>query len=470
MAITSQPTNPFNNTSPVLFSTENYVEPFALATLLQTRNSVPQEVLDQVQSDINDIAKDSWLGFIDMFQMNIGFETDYVQFLETETADFVIDDDGAVTRSANVFTIVPANIEGYVSGEDYFFFRVDDAVMVVDSNGVEEHGVITAVDKANDQFTAVCRNGANWTVATTNLSIDVTGSDFDKGSCGPEGLLELRKKRSAILKLMNIKDAMKAEGGKRYGFCLDAADGEYAWYDENTIKLQKRLNKKVAKTLMVEIESANGSAAHTAGKYGTKGLFQKLEEEGLVHTGYITTETELEAIAAYWDSLGFNGDKEFVAHVDNTQYRYLEKIAGAMATSLNVELSVSLGNTPDNMMKIGFKSLTIGGYTIHFSKWGLTEGNSPLGKNRIKDAMPKGVIVPMGTVPTKINGVERQVPYIFKAYQNLPLIQPGMVRTFFTGAGANINQKGSDCEYLKITKSTTVGLAVPVAEALTLIV
>lgn len=468
MAITSQPSNPHNNTSPVLFTTANYVEPFALAAALQTRNAVPQEVLDQVQTDCEDIAKDSWLGFIDYFQMSIPFVTDYVHLLETETADFVIDDDGAVTRSSNVFTIVPANIEGYVSGEDYFFYRVEDSIRVVDNNGVVEHGVITAVDKANDQFTAVTRNGASWTVATSNITLEVIGSDHDKGSCGPEGLLELRKKKSAILKLQTIKDAMQSEGGKRYGFCLDAADGEYAWYDENMIRLRKRLNKLVAKTLMVEIESVDGSAAHTAGKYGTKGMFQKLEEEGLVHTGYITTETELEAICAYWDSLGFNGDKEFVAHVDNTQYRHLEKIAGAMSSTLNVNLQVTLGNTPDNMMRIGFKSLVIHGYTIHFSKWGLTDGNSPFGKNRIKDIMPKGVIIPMGTVPTKINGVERQVPYVFKAYQEFSQEgKPGMVREYRIGGFAGGN--GSDCEFVKISLSTTVGLGIVCSEALTLI-
>ena len=464
----TKPQNPFNNATPALFTTENYADPFEIATLVAGRDGVPQEVLDQVHSDCMSIAKDSWLGFLDMFQMNIPFVTDFVQFVESETPDYVIDDDGAVTRVGNDFTIDWSAVEGYNAGEDAFFFRVDDAVMIVD-NTKKEHGVITAVDKANDTFTAVCRNGAAWTVAAANLTIDVTGSDFDKGSCGPEGLLELRKKKSTVLKLQTIKDAMKSEGGKRYGYCLDAANGEYAWYDENTLKLKKRLNKKVAKTLMVEIESVDGSGAHSAGKYGTKGLFQKLEEEGLLQSGYITTEADLEAITTYWDSLGYNGDKEFVAHVDTQQYRLLEALAGTMANRLNVELSVVLGNTPDNYMKIGFNSLTKDGYTIHFSKWGLTNGNSPLGKKRIKDVMPKGIIMPMGSVSTMINGQERKLPYIFKMWQNLPLIQSGMVRTFFEGAGANINGKGSSCEYLKVSKSTTVGIAVPCPEAITLV-
>ena len=468
MPITSTPQNPHNNTTPVLFTAANHADPFAIAQLVADRNEIPAEVLDQVETDCHELVRDSWLAFLDMFQMNIGFTTDFVQFLETTQPDYVIDDDGAVTRTGNDFAIDWSLVQGYNAGEDAFFYRVDDAILVIDDNGVKENGVITAIDKANNTFTAVTRNGAAWTVDTTNLTIDITGGDFDKGSCGPEGLLELRKKTSTVLNLVTIKDAMQSEGGKRYGFCLDESDGEYAWYDDNTMKLMKRLNKKVAKALMNEIDSVDGSAAYNAGKFGTKGLFQKLEEDGLVHTGYITDEAGLEAITTYWDSLGFRGNKEFVAHVDTTQYRYLEQIAGEMANRLNIELHVILGNTPDNMLKIGFNSLHKDGYTIHFSKWGLTEGNSPLGKKRIKDVMPKGIIMPMGTVPTKINGVERQVPYIFKAYQDFAQEgKPGMVRTYFTGGFAGGN--GSDCEYLKITKSTTVGLGVVCPEAITLI-
>ena len=463
MAITSTPSNPFNNTPPVHFTDKNYADPFDIAALVAARRGLPQEILDQVHSDCLDIAKDSWLGFLDMFQMNIPFETDYVEFVETETPDYVIDDDGAVTRDANVFTIDPSAIEGYVANDDYFFFRVDDVISVYDNTGLRELGVITAVDKANDNFTAVCRQGAAWSGATTNITIDVTGGDHDRASCGPDGLLEHRRKKSIVLKLITIKDAMESTGGKRFGYCFDDKEGEYAWYDENTIKLKKRLNRKVAKALLLEEESVSGSGAHSAGKYGTKGLFSKLEEEALVYTGYVTTEAELLTITAYYDSLGFAGDKVIMCHVDNTQYRHFEVIAGTIANRLNINFEVVLSNTEDNFMKLGFKSLTVDGYEFRFAKWRLTEGNSPLGKNRVKDAMPKGIWIPMGTTPTMIRGEVKNVPYVFKAYQNMKK-SPGMVRTFFTGAYANTPT--NDCEYEKITKSTTVGIGVPCPESL----
>ena len=187
MAITSTPQNPHNNTAPVVLNNDNYADPFALATLINAQQGLPKDALDQVKSDCASLVIDSWLGFLDMFQMNFGFETDYIQFVETETPDYVIDDDGAVTRATNVFTIVPANIEGYESGEDYLFFRVDDVIAVYDDSGKVEMGVITVIDKAGDNFTAVTRNGAAWTVDTTDITIDVTGSDFDRASCGLMG-------------------------------------------------------------------------------------------------------------------------------------------------------------------------------------------------------------------------------------------------------------------------------------------
>ena len=463
MAITKTPSNPHNNTSPTLLNNDNYADPFALATLINAQQGLPQDALDQVKSDCASLVIDSWLGFLDMFQMNFAFETDYIQFVETETPDYVIDDDGAVTRALNVFTIDWSAVEGYVAGEDAFYFRVDDTIAVSDNNGLQEVGVITAVDKANNQFTAVCRNGANWSGLLLDITIDVIGGDHDKGSCSPESLLELRKTKSVNLKMITIKDAIQTSGGNRYAYTFP--DGEVAWYDDNTLELTKRLNRKIAKSLLLEIESADGSGAHSAGKFGTKGLFQKLGEDSLVHTGYITTVAGVESITQYWNSLGFKG-KEFVAHVDNTQYRHFEIIGGLLASQLNVNLEVVLGNTPDNFMKIGFNSITVDGYTIHFSKWGLVDGNSPLGKQRIGATMPKGIIMPMGTVPTQVNGVDKNVPYIFKAYQDKGKYgKGGMIRTYLTGG---FNGDG-DCEYAKISKSTTVAICCVCPEALTLI-
>lgn len=465
MALTNTPTNPHKNTTAKLLDQSNYSDPFALATEVAKQVGLPKEVLDQVRLDCESLVKENWLGFLDMFQMNIPFETDYVQFIESETPDYVIDDDGAVTRLADVFSIDWSAVSGWEAGEDAFFYRVDDVVAIYDDNGKKEMGVITAIDKASASFTAKCRNGAAWSVDTSNLTIDVNGGDFDKESCSPEGLLELRKTRSKILKFITVKDAMKTAGGNRYAFELN--DGEVKWYDDNGIALAKRLNTKVAKTLMNDIESVDGSGAHGIGKFGTKGLFQNLEENGLVHTGYITDVSNLESITTYWDSLGYD-NKEFIAHVDSTQYRHFETIASQIATDLGVQLSVVLGNTPDNYMRFGFNSLLKDGYTIHFTKWNLTDGNSPLGKKRISTQMPKGVIMPMGTVETKINGETKRVPYIFKAYQDKAKMgKGGMVRTYLTGGFAGGN--GSDCEYLKISKSTTVGLAVVVPEAITLI-
>jgi len=454
------PANPHNNTSPVLLDDKTYRNPVDLLAEMQAKEGVPDEVLDRVISHCADLWQDSWTGFLDEYQHNIPFETDFVQFVEHETPDYVIDDDGAVARTGEDFTITWANVEGWVSGQNAWFFRIDDVIMVVDNTGKKEMGVITSMDSGTNTFTAKCREGASWTVATTNLTIDVTGSDFDRASCGPEGLLELRKTKTHILKLQIVKEAMEWTGGKAYKYDLEKE--RVAWYDDNTLELDRRLNDKVAKTMLLETESIDGSGAHTAGKYGTKGLFQKLEQDGVLQSGYITTEATLESITDYYDDLGIK-TKEFVFHCDTAQYRYLEKIASEIATTLSIDLSLVLSNNTENKMMFGYSALKKDGYTFYFSKWELKNGNSPLGKDRIKDAMPKGIIMPKGTVKTMINGAEVQVPYIFKAYQNMKL-KPGLVRTFFSGGFAEGN--GSDCEYLKVTKSTTVAIGCPCPEAI----
>ena len=462
MALT-KPTNPHNNTSPnVLLGMDNYTDPITLAADSAKMQGLPKEVLDKVYTDVEKLVKNSWLGFLDAFNMNVSVKTNSIEFVESQTPDYVIDDDGAVTRSADVFSIDFTKVEGHETGEDAFFFRVNDTFIVVDDIK-KENGIITAIDKSAGTFTAKTRNGSAWTVKTSNLSILPLSSDHDRGSCGPEGLMEQRKRKSKVLKLVIIKDAIKTAAGKRWKFTNDV--GDVSWYDENTLALMRRLNDGIAKTLMLDIQSATGSAAATAGKWGTQGLFDNLEKNGLLQPGYITDVAGLEAITEYWETLGYE-NKEFIAHVDNKQFKYLEIIAGLVMKGKGATINVNLDNKLTNPSQFGFSTVIIDGYTIHFSKWSLTTGNSQLGKKRISEQMPKGIIMPMGEVETAINGVPMQVPYIFKVYQDMSPVGPsGMIRTYMDGA---FNGQGT-CEYSEISKSTTVGIAAPVPEAITII-
>ena len=459
--LTKNNTNPHNNVSPNMLRQDNYTDPITLLAELKARRGLPQEELDKVYADIEDITKDSMMGFLDMFQMNFGIKTHSFEIIETETPNYVISDDGAVVRAANVFTIDPTAIEGYETGEDYFFFRKDFVVEVADATTVER-GVITAVDKANNTFTAVCKDGATWSVGTTNLTIDAeAGGDFDRASEGPEGLMELRKKRTRVLSLVTIKDAMIASGGERWAF--EDENGDVNWYDQNKIELIKRLNKKVGKTLLRDYESVVGSGAQLAGKYGTQGLFDNIAKNGLLSTGYLSDISHVQAITAYYDELGLTV-KDFTIHCDRVQYRHLETIAAQVATRVSIELRADINNSESNYARFGFNQFTVDGYTFHFAKWGLTDGNSDFGKGKFKATMPKGVIIPTGTVKTMINGVEHQVPYVFKVYLDNPL-NPGMVRTYLSGGFNGDGTKEVD----ERSVSTDVAIAMPVPEAVTLI-
>jgi len=460
------PLNPNNNTSPVLLNQSSYRTPVEMAALQAERGGLPKESLDVVRVHCLDMMKDNLIVFFDLFQMDFTFRTDYVTFIEHETFDFVIDDDGAVSRELNVFTIDPTEIQGYEVGEDYFFFRVNDAVAVYDNLGVREMGVITAIDKANNTFTAVSRLGSTWSVATTNLTVDVTGSDFDKGSCGPAGLLERRKIKTQNIKFMNIKDAMEVSGSlNQYQYCFDGSE-EILWYDDNQIKLDKRLYAKIAKSLLIETESVVGSGAYAAGKYGTKALFAQIQSDGFNQVGYISTLADLEGITDYYDSIGMP-DMEFTIHCfNNTQYRKMEVIASLLAGTLNIDMGHDVTNSNDNMAAYGFRAIQKDGHTFYFNKIRLTEGNGAFSKNRVAETMPHGIIIPMGTVETEINGKTEQVPYVFTAYQELDLML-GKVRTFVTGGLAPTPT--NDCEKYSITKSANVAIGVPCPEALCII-
>jgi len=460
------PTNPYNNTAPVLLDQKNYRTPVEMAALQNERGGLPKEALDVVRTDCLGMLKDNLIVFFELFQMDLMFTTDYITFVEHETFDFVIDDDGAVARDGNVFTIDPTSIQGYESGEDYFFFRLHDTVAVYDNDGKREMGVITAVDKAQNKFTAVCRLENGWSTATTNITVDVNGGDWDKGSCGPEGLLERRKVKSVNLKFQKIKDAIGASGSiNQYQYCF-GDDEEIFWYDDNQLKLDKRLYSKIAKTLLIEEESHSGSDAYAAGKYGTKGLFDKAKSEGLEHVGYITTMADLEAVTDYYDSLGMPNMELTVHCFNNTQYRKMEAIAALLGGTLNIDMGHDVNNDSNNMAMYGFRGIQKDGHTFYFTKVRLTEGNGAFSKNRISATMPYAMIIPMGTIETVVNGESRQVPYVFTAYKELAL-KKGKIRTFITGGLAAVPT--DDCENIKITKSVDVCIGVPCPELICIV-
>ena len=453
MALTT-PTNPHKNRPPLLLTQENYVDPYTIVG----SSGVPQEVYDTVVNDCRQIMADDWMGFLDEFGMNKSFETNSIEYVETTTRDGVIDDDAAITRVSDVFTIDWTAVEGYDASQEHFTYKVDTNIFVVDGTKMEQ-GIITAVDIVAGTITAKCQNGAAWSIGADTLTLGTIGGDFDRGSCGPEGTLETRKTTSRFLKLATTRVAMESNGGSRYAWLYN---GAWKWYDENMKRTRRLLNSEVAKKLLISIQSVDASGAHAIGKYGSEGLFENVRNNGATQSGYITSKAILQGVTDYWDELGMT-EKVFLAKVDKTQYRHFEAIAAEIFSDLTVVTNVDLANKDDNFASFGYKSLTIDGYTIHFSKWGMTEGNSPFGKKRIVDVFPKGIIIPMGTTTTKINGVEQKTPYIFKAYQVFPQFnQNNMIREVLTGAFSP--NRTNDCEYEKLTLSTTTGIVLPCPE------
>ncbi len=448
------PTNPHKNRPPIVLSQANYVDPYTIVG----SSGIPQLVYDTIVNDCLAIMQDDWMGFLDEFSMTKSFTTNSLEYVETTTRDNVIDDDTAIARAGDVFTITWANVEGNDAGQEHFTYLVDMTIFVVDGTKMEQ-GVITDVDAGAETITAKCANGASWTVATSVLTLGTIGGDFDRGSCGPEGQLETRKTQSRFVKLATTRVAMQSNGGSRYAWLYN---GAWKWYDDNMKRTRRLLNNEVSKKLLISIQSADSSGAHGIAKYGSEGLFENIRANGGVQSGYITTKAILQGITDYWDDLGLR-EKVFLAKVDKAQYRHFESISSEIMTDLSVTINVDLDNKSDNFSKFGYKTLELDGYTIHFSKWGVTEGNSPFGKKRIVDVFPFGVIIPMGTTLTKINGVEQTTPYIFKAYQVFPEFnQNNIIREVLTGAFAPTPT--NDCEYEKLTLSTTTGIVLPCPE------
>jgi len=81
MAITHTPQNPQRNTTPAHMSTSNYSDPFEVKALVESYGGLPKQSFDRIETDIKDIVEDSWLGFLDYYNLNFNNEEQKIRLM-----------------------------------------------------------------------------------------------------------------------------------------------------------------------------------------------------------------------------------------------------------------------------------------------------------------------------------------------------------------------------------------------------
>lgn len=289
---------------------------------------------------------------------------------------------GLVTRAGNVFTLNPAavvidadNIDNcaYTANDIAFGFGLKQEILIVDSTGKEEYGIVDAIAADRKSATILSKDNAAWAIATTNLDMIGLGKSLD--NCEAPSCIGFRYKdpsysntfkRDADCYTYCEEDLYNAT---MYEKIMDEKGGSTYHRDRNLDELQKRLWLNVDRDILLGKQTVTGSAADTADKFsvGMNGIIEQVKQRGYGWQGTIDTEADLMTIDDVQRRNGAPSD--YIIHANGVQYNKLQSMLTVGTTATYDPFSFN----GEVMKHIGFKGIDIHGRNYYFQRWDMLD-------------------------------------------------------------------------------------------------
>lgn len=292
---------------------------------------------------------------------------------------------GLISRAGNDFTINAGVLQGLNlpnfnncnSTEDLFYDFVETTkIKIVDQNGVEVHGYVTAISNDRKTATIIASDGSDWgALETDNLTLLPQGTESLKGDCGncfrtsydPATYYNNSIKSDTCIP---VDEDDWSDKGSVY---REATTGGVYRYVEDMDRMLKKHHCDIYKKLMFDTPVDESSPAYTEGYRGFEGIIPQIEKRGHGWQGLINTKDDLYEIAEML--------RRFKApnmhHIDATadQYKVLQDMPFTDA-QLNVDTEAfnrSCGVDDGTFFNYNVCGIAVNGHTFYYRRWDLTE-------------------------------------------------------------------------------------------------
>lgn len=289
---------------------------------------------------------------------------------------------GLVTRVGNVFTLNPAavvldtdNIDNcaYTAADVAFGFGLKQEILIIDSTGKEEYGIVDAIASDRKSATILSKDNAAWAIDTTNLDMIGLGKSLD--NCEAPTCVGFRYKDPAYSNSFKV-DAdcftyceEDTYGKTNYEMIHDEMGGSTYHQDRQLDEVQKRMWLNMDRDIFLAKRTVAGSAADTANKFsvGTDGIIEQVKDRGYGWTGTIDTIADLETIDDIQRRNGAPND--YIIHANGAQYKKLQNMI-TLGTQIEYDPFVYNGDT---MRHLGFKGIDVYGRNYYFQRWDILD-------------------------------------------------------------------------------------------------
>lgn len=337
-----------------------------------------------------------------------------------------------VTRSGTTFTSAGHSL------------RVNETV-ILKQGDFENVAYVTAVN--DDTFTAVSNLAGGFTIGTTAITCFVYGSEFGKGTFGMSESLEAEPdiyENSPII--IKDKDVVNGTDATQIGWIQDVETGGFYWYLKSRAQTRQRFDD-VLETAMIEGRSVEaGSGAATAGKKGTEGLFEALDEAN-IFDGVADSLADFDEILLRLDAQG--AIEENMIFSNRVQSLAIDDMLaeqnsyGEQGTSFGV-----FDNSKEMALNLGFTGFRRGEYDFYKCSWkylnDATTRGAFAGEGKVN-----AVIAPAGTtnVYDEVMGSNATLPFIHVKYLASPT-EDRRYRTWMTGGSVGASNSDLDANEL----------------------
>ena len=407
--------------------------------------SFAQQYLPEIyEAEVERYGNRTLSGFLRMVGAEMPMASDQVIWSEQNRLHVAYNDVEVVDASANTL-LIPSDLTPTVA-TDYVANVISKNQTIVIMNpvtGAEAKAVVT-VSGANDTSSDAA-NGAltvapylTASLATGGLFADgdlvkifVYGSEYKKGSTLANddytsiqpSFTQFSNSPVIIRNKYVVNGSDTAQIGWVNITTEDGADGYY-WYLKAESETRLRFEDYLEMTVVEGELAATGSAAATAGKKGTQGLFSAVEERGNVidnftvgAPGYAAL-TDFDAILKNLDTQG--AIEENMLFLNRALSLDFDNMLASLSSGAQGGVAFGLFENSEEMaLNLGFSGFRRGSYDFYKTDWKYLNDASTRGAMTGVGSSIQGILIPAGTstIYDQILGTNIRRPFLHVRYR-----------------------------------------------------
>jgi hypothetical protein len=396
--------------------------------------SFAQQYLPEVyEAEVERYGNRTLSGFLRMVGAEMPMSSDQVIWSEQNRLHVAYTGVDVVSAAGNTLLIpvalTPANPKDFVQN----VISINQTIVIMNpATGLEVKAIVTASNVTTGAltvapYTAATLAAAGFTDGMDDLKIFVYGSEYEKGSTLANdnytsitpSFTQFNNSPVIIRNKYVVNGSDTAQIGWVEITTEDGADGYY-WYLKAESETRLRFEDYLEMTVVEGELAATGSAALTAGKKGTQGLFSAVEDRGNVLNNFTAASglADFDSILKNLDTQG--AIEENMLFLNRQLSLDFDDMLASLSSGAQGGVAYGLfENSSEMALNLGFSGFRRGSYDFYKTDWKYLNDASTRGAMTGVGSSIEGVLIPAGTstVYDQILGTNIRRPFLHVRYR-----------------------------------------------------